>query len=278
MSSNTAPATPTAGLTHDADTSIRGYAELLRAVIVKRFLLMVRYPVNTITQYVTLLLLFLVMFYGGSAIAPAAITETLDGIIVGFLLWSLSIASYAGLSWNVTREAQWGTLEQLFMSPFGFGRVMAAKTVANVLESFVSGTIILGLMLLITGRTMSLDPLTVIPIGLLAVAPAIGIGFVFGGLAIRFKRIENAFQLVQFVFIGLIAAPVDQYPLLKWLPLTQGSRLLHTAMADGVALWNLPTGELGVLLVTAVGYLVAGYATFGYCQRWARREGVMGHY
>lgn len=268
----------TVSLTHDADTGLRGHLELLRAVIVKRFILMLRYPVNTISQYATLYLVFLVMFYGGSVIAPAAMTETLDGIIVGYLLWSLSIASYSGLSWNVTREAQWGTLEQLFMSPFGFGRVMAAKTIANVTESFVSGTTVLALMLLTTGRSLSLDPLTVLPIGLLAVAPAIGIGFIFGGLAIRFKRVENAFQLVQFAFIGLIAAPVAQYPLLKWVPLAQGSQLLQRAMRDGIALWEFPADELGVLVITAVGYLAIGYAIFGYCQRWARREGVMGHY
>jgi ABC-2 type transport system permease protein len=118
----------------------------------------------------------------------------------------------------------------------------------------------------------------VVPLAALALAPAIGIGFVLGGLAIRFKRIENAFNLAQFVFIGLIAAPVDQYPLMKWLPLAQGSQLLQTAMGDGVALWNLPVGELGVLVVTAVGYLLVGYVVFHYCQRWARREGVMGHY
>lgn len=98
--------TTTAELTHDADTGVRGHLELFRAVIVKRFILMLRYPVNTISQYATLYPVFLVMFYGGSAIAPAAISETIDGIIVGYLLWSLSIASYAGLSWNVTREAQ----------------------------------------------------------------------------------------------------------------------------------------------------------------------------
>lgn len=103
-------------------------------------------------------------------------------------------------------------------------------------------------------------------------------GFLFGGLAIRFKRVENAFQLVQFLFVGLVAAPVGTYPLLKWLPLSQGSQLLQEAMKNGTALWTLPAGELGVLVVTAVGYLALGFAAFVYCQRWARREGVMGHY
>nr|WP_303646852.1 ABC transporter permease [Haloarchaeobius salinus] len=237
-----------------------------------------RYPVNTLSQLGTVFLVFLVLFFGGQALAPAAIGDTLGGLIVGYLLWSMSLTAYSGLSWNVTREAQWGTLEQLFMSPFGFGRVMLAKTVVNLAEAFLWGVATLAFMLLVTGQSLTLDPLTVLPLGLLALLPAVGVGFVFGGLAIRFKRIENAFQLVQFLFIGLISAPVAEYPVLKWLPLAQGSYLLRRAMADGVALWELPPAEVAVLLITAAVYLGLGYAAFTYCQRWARREGVMGHY
>ncbi|QKY21095.1 ABC transporter permease [Halolamina sp. CBA1230] len=260
------------------DTGPRGYLRFFLASFRKKLLLLVRYPVNTLSQFGTVLLVFGVIFYGGRAVAPAAIGDSIEGIIVGYLLWSMSITAYSGLSWGVAREAQWGTLEQLFMSPFGFGPVMATKTVVNVLESFLWGAATLFVMMAVTDRWLAVDPLTVIPIGALAIAPAVGIGFVFGGLAIRFKRIENAFQLVQFLLIGLIAAPVEQYPLLRWLPLAQGSRMLRTAMQEGVPIWAFPTGDLAVLVVTAVGYLGVGYAAFHYCQRWARREGVMGHY
>jgi len=261
-----------------SDSGMRAYLRFFLAAFRKKLLLLVRYPVNTASQFGTVLLVFLLIFYGGRAVAPAAISDTIEGIIVGYLLWSMSITAYSGLSWGVSREAQWGTLEQLFMSPFGFGPVMLVKTVVNVLESFLWGAATLLMMMVVTGRWLSVDPLTIIPIGALAIAPAVGIGFVFGGLAIRYKRIENAFQLVQFVLIGLIAAPVDHFPQLKWLPLAQGSRLLRTAMQDGVTIWEFPPGELAVLVVTAVGYLTAGYVVFTYCQRWARREGVMGHY
>ncbi len=260
------------------DTGARGYLRFFAASLRKRVLLMVRYPVNFFSTIANMLILFAAVFYGGRAIAPAAISNSIEGIIVGYLLWTLSMSAFSGLSWNVTRESQWGTLEQLFMSPFGFGRVMLAKTVTNVLVSFFTGSLVLLFMMTITGRWLAVDPLTLLPLGVLAVAPAVGIGFALGGLAIRFKRVENLFQIMQFVFIGLIAAPVSQYPLLKWLPLAQGSQLLRTAMKDGVALWALPTGELAVLVATAVGYLGLGYAAFHYCQRWARREGVMGHY
>lgn len=264
--------------TGGVDAGLRGYLGFLRQSARKRLVLLWRYPVNTLSMLGTIFLVFLVLFFGGQALAPAAMEDTTAGLVVGYLLWSLAISAYSGLAWNVTREAQWGTLEQLFMSPFGFGRVMLGKTLTNLAESFLWGAATLAFMLLITGESLALDPLTVVPLGLLAILPAVGVGFVFGGLAIRFKRIENAFQLVQFLFIGLISAPVGEYPVLKWLPLAQGSYLLRRAMEDGVALWELPAAELGVLVVTAAVYLGLGLAAFTYCQRWARREGVMGHY
>lgn len=160
----------------------------------------------------------------------SALTDSIEGIIVGYLLWTMAIGAYSGLAWNVTRESQWGTLEQLFMSPFGFGRVIAVQTVVNVLEAFLWGVGILALMSLTTGKSLAIEPVTVVVLVTLAVAPAVGIGFVFAALAMLYKRVENAFPLVQFVLIGLIAAPVGEYPLLEWLPLAQGSHLLSRAM------------------------------------------------
>lgn len=256
----------------------REYLRFFVASFRKRLALLVRYPVNTLSQLGTVVVYFVILFYAGQTLAPTAMSESLSGLIVGYLLWTVSLVAYSGLSWSVTREAQWGTLEQLFMSPLGFGAVMIIKTLVKLIEALLWGVVTLAVMLFVTGRSLALDPFTVLPIGVLAVAPAVGIGFVFGGLAIRFKRIENAFQLVQFVFIALIAAPLSSYPFLQWLPLAQGSYLLQRSMADGVSITAMSLGELAVLVVTAVGYLFAGYAVFQYCQRWARREGLMGHY
>ena len=161
---------------------------------------------------------------------------------------------------------------------YASGLGVSEPVAGHAVSAYALGVVMLAVMLVVTGRSLALDPQTVIPITVLAVAPAVGVGFVFGGLAIRFKRVENVFQLMQFVFIGLIAAPVGQYPPLKWLPLAEGSHLLGRAMADGVSLSGMPTTDLGILLVTAAGYLFVGYLVLQYCQCWARREGVMGHY
>ena len=251
---------------------------LVRTVVAKSFILLTRYAFNTASQLAGLYFMFVILFFGGRALGGAAFDDTLEGIIVGFFLFTMAIVAFSGLSWDLMREAQWGTLEQLFMTPYGFEWVMVVKTAVNVLLSFLWGAIMLVLMMATTGRTLHVDVLTVLPVGLLALASAVGIGFVFGGLALVYKRIESVFQLFQFGFIGLIAAPVDRYPLLELLPLSLGSHLLGRAMTGGVRLWELAPADLAVLAANAAVYFVLGLLVFRLASRKARRDGVLGHY
>lgn len=251
---------------------------LARAVAYKSLILRVRYAFNTVTNLVTIYIFFALLFFGGREVAPQALNDSLTGIIVGFFLILTATVAYSDLSWELIREAQWGTLEQLYMSPLGFGRVVTIKTVVNLMVAFVFGGLLLGAMLLTTGERLVLDPLVVLPVGLLAVCSAVGIGYILGGLALVFKRVENIFQLVQFSFLGLVAAPVDQAPLLKLLPLALGADLLREGMGQGTRLWELPTGDLALLAGTAVGYLVVGYLLFGVLSRKARADGQLGKY
>jgi ABC-2 type transport system permease protein len=266
---------PTAGA---GRASLRESYVLARAVAYKSLILRVRYAFNTVTNLFTIYVFFALLFFGGRAIAPQAITDSLTGIIVGFFLILMATVAYSDLSWELVREAQWGTLEQLYMSPLGFRRVVFLKTAANILVAFAFGVVLLGLMLLTTGTTLALDPLTVVPLGLLALGPAVGVGYVLGGLALLFKRIENVFQIVQFSFVGLVAAPVDAYPLLKLLPLALGADLLRSAMGEGLRLWQLPAGDLALLGVEAVVYVAVGHVVFGWLARRARDGGKLGKY
>ncbi len=239
---------------------------------------MLRYPLNLLSGLLTMYLFFLMIFYGGSTIAGEALADNLEGIIIGFFLWSMAWSAFADLTWNITREAQWGTLEQLYMSVHRFEYVMLVKSYTNVVLSFLTGALILLLMLLTTRETVHLDLITIVPIVLLGLSSILGIGFIFGGLAIIYKRIENVFQILSFGLVGLIAAPVSSVPVLRGLPLTQSSYLLRQAMQEGTRLWQFPVAELVILLGCAVGYLTIGVAFFGLAQRRARKLGVLGHY
>ena len=251
---------------------------LSKQLFYHQLILMVRYPVNTLGHFITLFVLFSIIFFGGHAVAGPGFADSLGGIVMGFFLFTMVTVAYSALAWNVTREAQWGTLEQLFMSPHGFGRVLGVKTAVNLVMSVLWGFVLLGMMMVLTGRILRIDVITILPIVLFTLLSVVGIGFVFAGLALLFKRIENIFQLVNFGFVGLIAAPATGESSLYALPVTQGSSLLFRAMNDGVRLWEFSAVELSILIVVGVGYMIAGYGVFLLLLRRARRQGVMGHY
>ncbi|OAQ54035.1 hypothetical protein HTG_00475 [Natrinema mahii] len=255
-----------------------GYGHLIRAIVERELLVFVRYPINALGGVVTFLALFLVVFLGGREFGGQAFADSLEGIIIGYFLWMLATVALIDIGQEIGREAQWGTLERHFITPFGFGVVLLAKSVVKTVRVALLAGITLLVILLVTGERLRIDVLTVVPLVVLSLASVFGIGFALGGLSVLYKRIGDWIPLVQFAFVGLVAAPAAGIDWLHALPLVHGSDLLQRAMADGVRLWQFEARSLAALVATGVGYLVAGYAVFQSCQRRARRHGVLGDY
>jgi ABC-2 type transport system permease protein len=254
------------------------YVDLIRAVLYREYLIFVRYPANAIGGIVVALFFFGLLFYGGRMIAGQALTDSIEGIIVGYFLWTLSVGAYSSISNDIGSEVQWGTLERHVMSPFGFAPVALLKGVAKIVRTFITSVVILAVMLVLTGTSLSLNVLTVVPVAVLSIVSVLGLGFAAGGITVLYKRVGNWLNLLQFGFIVLISAPVFDIWWLRLLPLAHGSALLQRAMIDGTRLWEFSALDLGLLLGTAVGYLALGYLVFEYTTRRARRLGVLGDY
>lgn len=261
--------------TEESKPSLR---PLLKVISYKRIIHLTRYPVNTASLFVSQFAIFVLVFFGGQAVAGPALTDSLDGIVVGFFLWTLTTRAFQSLSSTVMDEAKWGTLERLFMSPYRFRTVMAVQTLVNLSLSVLWAGVMLLLMMLVTGRWLQVEPITMVSLLLLTLAPIVGLGFLMGGLAILYKRIENLFGIVTLAFIGLIAVPANTFELLKLLPLVQGSYLTRIAMEQGTRLWEFPMSELLPLVLTSVLYLGVGLYGFHRSQYRARKDGVLGQY
>jgi ABC-2 type transport system permease protein len=264
--------------TAESTTRAPTFSSLLKVLAYKRVALLVRYPVNTGVLFLSMFIFFALIFFGGQSVGGPAITDSLDGIIVGFFLWTLATTAFRGLADDVMDEARWGTLERLYMSPFQLRTVMGVKTLVNLCYSLAYSLVFLLAMMLVTGRWLHIEPLSVVVLAAFTLAPVVGLGLVVAGLAILYKRVESLFGIVTFAFVGLIVAPVGQYPVLKLLPMTHGSHLLRRTMEDGRRLWEFAPGELGVLALTGTLYLLAGLAVFSEMQSRARQKGVLGHY
>lgn len=245
--------------------------------------LIFRYKLNFAGRILISYLVFAMVFYGGQSVASrlgetASLGNNLNGFIVGWFLLAMVQASYASLAKAVTEEARRGTLEQLYLTPYGFRRIMLSRIVIQIFLSVLSGVVILALMLLTTGRAVSINLPTVVPIVLLTLLSAIGLGLSLAGLTLVYKKIGSLITITQFAVIGLVGAPLVESPVLRYLPVAQGSVLLQQAMTEATPLWEFPPSALLVLGGTAVGYFLVGYGVLTYCLGVARSRGVMGHY
>jgi ABC-2 type transport system permease protein len=239
-----------------------------------------RYYFNTLSMLASFYFVFLLLFLGVRSFAGESLelSGALGGMVVGFLVFYLTVYAYAELSWVLIAEAQQGTLEQLSMSPLGLRRVLIARVFAALAYRVAIMFLLLVLMMATTGKWLAVDVPTLVTLMLLTVASAQGVGFFMGGLALVFKQIQASLGILQFLFVALIAAPLDRFPWAKLLPLTWGTNLIAQAMIDGTRIWQMHAADLGLLLANATAWFGLGLASFTFFERQARERGLLGHY
>lgn len=238
-----------------------------------------RYVFETISGTLTLFLFFLAIFYGLRAIAPGpTLAGTLEGLVVGYAMWSLAIFSFFSMSQDLVAEAQLGTLEQVAMSPLGLTTVLLGRAVSGLVWQLFTLTVLLTLIMAATGQWLHIDIISILPILIFTVAGVVGLGFAMGGLAVVFKKVQSALQITQMAFIACLALPISRFPFMKFAPLAWGNRMLTRVMVDKESLWSLPASDLAFLAAHSAAYLMVGIAIFRYFERIARTKGLLGHY
>jgi len=205
-------------------------------------------------------------------------------VLVGWLAWQVAGRVMAHLSDAISEEAQAGTLEQVCLSPVPLAAVVAARSVAYLLTAGAEGVVAAVVLVFFAG------PLP-FGAGLLAVfcmslVGAYGLGFLFAGLAMVFKRASSLTNLVFSLMIFFTGAFVG-LERLGWaftatrflFPLTWGISLMRAMLAGDTSLLSLWRSEalIGLSLHSAV-YLAAGLGVFAWGYHTARRKGTLGHY
>lgn len=257
---------------------MRSHVNLFYGFLDRHLTIFRRYPINLFGSTVGFLIMFFMIFYGGKSIAPSALGDTLGALIVGFFLWSMSQTTFLFLSNMINNEAQWGTLEQLYVSPFRFSTVMFAAVTTSVSVSVGLAVLNLAVVLVVTGETLVIDLVTTVPILVLTLCTAVGLSFTFGGVALIYKRIRGLLSIMQYVFVGLISFALTDALWPRLLPIGQGTAMLHRAMTEGVRLWEFSLVEYLLLVGTAIGYLGLGYLVFSYAQYRTRKNGMLDDY
>lgn len=260
----------------EARAGVRAMHALLRMTMIEQR----RYAFNAVVRLLTIYIFFLMLFVGARATmgARAGFGTTLSSMVVAMLVYTMAQRAYGDHSAKVHFEAMQGTLEQLAMSRAGLTQVLVYNLMVSTVVGLAFNGALLVLMMATTGKWLHLDLLTVVPLLLLTTLSVHGLGLAMGGLALLFKRVGITGVIFQYLFLMLVAVPVERMPAFKFLPLSSGVGLIRQAMVDGVSLLRLPAGDLLFLLANSGAYFAAGLLVFKLCERMARDRGMLGHY
>jgi ABC-2 type transport system permease protein len=88
--------------------------------------------------------------------------------------------------------------------------------------------------------------------------------------------VTSFLNLMQFVLLGLVAAPVSTERWTRFLPITMPSHLIGRSTVDGTRLWNLPRDDLALAVGVTAVCLVTGMIAFARAELTARRQGLIG--
>ena len=240
-----------------------------------------RYPLQAVSGALMTFLLFLALLAGIRYVAAptAQFGDRLDNVIVGYVLWNTLVFAMGNISAGVQGEAQMGTLEQLFLSPWDGATVFLVRALAAQTVTLATNAVILCALLIVTGTTLHFPLALVYPIAA-ALAACYGLGLTLGAAALVFKRTGAVLQLSQFGLMALVVVPYESWSnkpalLTNALPLVPSAALLRDLMARGHSL-DLP--QLALAAVNGVAYLALGRVAFRWGERETKVRGSLGTY
>lgn len=235
-----------------------------------------QYWFETLASLVAICGLFIALFYGIKSFGfDGQETQSLDGLVFGFLLWAFASGAYMTVTKTIVEDTQKGYIEQLFINPKGFTSLLFVKAMVDLLSSLIFITILAYLTMWLTGNWIDINfPLFYLAL-LLAAPSLVGLGLIVSGFALVFKRVDTIAQLLSLALMGLVALDGLPFGPLSFLPFTSGVSLAKE--------WALNHSDMMVfdtllVLANSTFYLLIGSMVFKFFERMAKRKNLIGQY
>lgn len=262
------------------------YGEILREFITVR-----RYYLESISGLIMVYILFMGFFFAGRGFTDQAIFLTNHSTVlahrtVGFILWLFALNSVGHFSSAIRDESQIGVMEQIALSPSGLIVDMWGRAIGKTIIDCIMIGVVLYTIMVTTRVSLSFPFISVAIVFFLTLLGLYGLGFLFGGLSLIYKRLGSITIVVRFAFLILTGAitPIESFPswlqlICKTLPMTEGLKILRLLMVENRPFsFVLGSGDLLVLIVNSTLYIAAGLISFRYLERVARDKGLLGTY
>lgn len=253
--------------------------EALVANFAKSWLEFKRYYFNTISGIATFLIFFYFMFFGVKTIGGPSVSsgDTLEGMIVGYFMWTMFIFSFQGVAWGIIDEAQRGTLEQVFMSPIAFEYQMLFRMISDFVFNVLFSVPLMYFAAFTTKKHLNFDFPTLVYLLIVGTVSALGVGMVLGGIALVFKRISSFIQIVTIGSLSFTMFDSSQL-LYRLLPMSQASQMMKKMAIAGTRFYQFPLSDHLILWLAAALYLFIGILVFRVFERHAMISGTLSQY
>ncbi len=254
--------------------------KLFLAELKREWTLLRRYATEMVAGIVGVTFAFYGLFLTTKYVAgPIQFGDRLDSVVVGYVLWSLVVFIVTSIAGSLQQEAFTGTLEQIFLTPYGASRVFITRAIANLAIQLLQNIGILLIIMVLTGTQLSFPPSLILPL-LAVLLGAYGMALAVGSLALLLKRVQQLLGFLPFGLVLLLMVPVDSWTgpfqlLGVVLPMTPGAEMLRSLMARGRA---FDGGAFAIALLNGIAYLVLGLWLFHKAERVAKRRGKLGGY
>ena len=240
-----------------------------------------RYPTEAIVGVFIITIVFYGIFLSTQYIAgpSSSFGDRLDSVVVGYVIWTLVLYIVNDIANTLQLEAQTGTLEQVFLSPFGASKIFLARAVASLTLRLLLIGIVLSIIIASTGSQLEFPLLLLLPLGTLILS-AYGLAFFIGSFALVLKKVQQVLGLFQFVLLFLLATPTENWTgtgqlIARMLPILPSTGLLRDLMARGE---RLDWGMWAIALANGLFYFTLGLLVFRWAEHQAKRQGTLGSY
>ena len=235
-----------------------------------------QYWFETFSSLFFLIGIFLGLFYGIKGfVLEQGDGQSLDGLVLGFLLWTFATGAYGSVTKSLIEDTQKGYIEQLFLCPNGFISLMLCRSLSESLVGLVMLTMIAYIVMAITGNWLTINFAYFYGILLLSAPSLVGFGLMISGLALLFKRVETVGAMLNLALMGLVA--LDGLPLnvFTFLPFVPGASLAQDVVLDQSA---LRLDYLLIVIANSLVYLTSGIYMFRAFEKQAKKRNLIGQY
>lgn len=234
-----------------------------------------QYWFETVSSTIMLCGVFAGLFYGIKSFGDTTEATSLDGLVFGYLLWVFALSAYGGVTKSIIEDNQKGFLEQLFLCPSGYVKLMLARALVEILWSIFFVTLMAVLTMAITDNWLDMNFVTFFALLFVAAPSLAGLGFIISGLTLNFKRVGTVAALFNIGFMGMVAIDALPFNIFTLLPFTAGASLARDVVLNGEAI-NLV--HLAIVAANSAVYLAIGIFFYSLLEKRAKRLNLLGQY